>query len=352
MKSNKKVLFLINGLGLGNSTRCFQIFKKLKKENYIVKIITSGNGINFFKNKCPIIQTKQVHYEKTKNKLNIFKFLLNLPKIFNIVILNSKIINNQINIFKPDIIISDSVYFFPNKIFFKKKTIALNNSEMIIKKIFSQPLKLNTILQFLFIEIPDYLISKYIYKYIYSPSLINTVFKDSLNSKIKKLPIISRYENVSVNNKKKKNILIMLSGSSIKTKINLNKEYQKKFNYILLNCFFKFNKKLKNIKYIKKKFNNLGELQNAKIAIINGGYSAIADCIHLCIPMIVIPVENHFEQWVNANIVEKNGFGIVSKNNFEKEIDEINQKYKLIKKKLILNKKKIQKFYFSKKKFF
>lgn len=348
----KKVLLLVNGLGLGNSTRCFQILKKLKKENYKVKIVTSGNGINFFKKNSKIVKIKQVNYEKKNNKLSVLKLLINLPKIIKVIILNSKIINNEIKIFNPNIIISDSVYFFPNKDFYTKITIALNNSEMIIKRIFSQQIKLSIILQFIFIEIPDYLISKYMYDYIYSPSLTNDYSNNEKKSKIKRLPILSRYENIKLNNNKKKNILIMLSGSSFKTKISLRREYQKKFDFILLNYSKKFNNKFKNIKYIKKKFNNKNELNSAKIAIINGGYSAVADCINFCIPMIIMPINNHYEQWVNANIVKRNGYGIISKGNFENEIEEINNNYNYYKKKLILNKKRIKKFYFSKKKFF
>ena len=41
---NKKVLFLINGLGLGNSTRCFAIIERLFQLDTDVSIITSGNG--------------------------------------------------------------------------------------------------------------------------------------------------------------------------------------------------------------------------------------------------------------------------------------------------------------------
>ena len=48
---NKKILFLINGLGLGNSTRCFAIIERLKLLNAEISVITSGNGKWFFSDK-------------------------------------------------------------------------------------------------------------------------------------------------------------------------------------------------------------------------------------------------------------------------------------------------------------
>ena len=38
---NRRILFLINGLGLGNSTRCLAVIEKLIEKNYEVSVITS-----------------------------------------------------------------------------------------------------------------------------------------------------------------------------------------------------------------------------------------------------------------------------------------------------------------------
>ena len=48
---SKKVLFLVNGLGLGNSTRCYAIIESLKKSNSKIYVVTSGNGEWFFRDK-------------------------------------------------------------------------------------------------------------------------------------------------------------------------------------------------------------------------------------------------------------------------------------------------------------
>ena len=40
----KKILFIVNGLGLGNSTRCESIIESLIFKGKTIDIITSGNG--------------------------------------------------------------------------------------------------------------------------------------------------------------------------------------------------------------------------------------------------------------------------------------------------------------------
>ena len=44
----KKILFLVNGLGLGNSIRIYSIIQRLKKQNAELYVVTSGNGKWFY----------------------------------------------------------------------------------------------------------------------------------------------------------------------------------------------------------------------------------------------------------------------------------------------------------------
>ena len=158
----KKVIFLIGGVGLGNSTRCHKLIEWLNNLNYSIVIMSSGNGIEYFSNKSnyEIIKIDQIEYEKNNNKLSIIKSLLKIRLLYKIVKKNSKIINTKIAILNPDLIISDSVYFIPDKNFKKKNTVALNNANLVLKYFFrlkNKPLK---ILPQLFIELIDYLISR------------------------------------------------------------------------------------------------------------------------------------------------------------------------------------------------
>ena len=47
----KRVLFLVNGLGIGISTRCYAVIQRLAERDVEIQVITSGNGTWFFPGK-------------------------------------------------------------------------------------------------------------------------------------------------------------------------------------------------------------------------------------------------------------------------------------------------------------
>jgi len=53
---DKTCLFMINGLGLGNSTRCYAVMQHLVERGFRVHVLTSGNGLTFFRDK-PIVES-------------------------------------------------------------------------------------------------------------------------------------------------------------------------------------------------------------------------------------------------------------------------------------------------------
>ena len=62
---NKRVLFLINGEGLGNSTRCHAIIQKLLKKSIKIGIVAAKNSYWYFSKKnLPIdmFQINQLSY--------------------------------------------------------------------------------------------------------------------------------------------------------------------------------------------------------------------------------------------------------------------------------------------------
>ena len=344
----KNAVLLINGLGLGNSTRCKVLIDWLISNNYKITILTSGNGKDFFNyNKYTITPLDQIDYDKRGDKLSVLKLILNLINIIKIVKRNSKKINDIISEVSADLIISDSIYFFPGKDFKKRYSVALNNSNLVIKYFFkfkNKPLSIYP--QFFFIELFDYLISKLVYKKIWSPVISINDLKNNYDdrSNIYTLPPISRFKN-HFNEKDSQyinNICIMLSGSSFKTKVNFTKDNLKKFNFYLINYNFKLSyETYDNHKYYYKEYDNFNILKKSDIAIINSGYSAISDCINLAIPMILMPINNHAEQYINSAIVKNEEFGIISSGNLNLDLEKISKNYKFFKKKLLDNKKKI-----------
>ena len=77
----KKIIFLINGLGLGNSTRCEALINILKKK-YDIYLVLSGNSEWYFKKKYKNkhICIQSINYKSKNNKINIFNTLLEIVK--------------------------------------------------------------------------------------------------------------------------------------------------------------------------------------------------------------------------------------------------------------------------------
>ena len=96
----KKILFIVNGLGLGNSTRCEAIIESLTTNGHTVDIITSGNGKNYFENKnyfSNLYEFRSFFYAKNKKgKLSIWHTLLSIPKFILFFFNNARLLKSLI----------------------------------------------------------------------------------------------------------------------------------------------------------------------------------------------------------------------------------------------------------------
>ena len=55
-----RILFLVNGLGLGNSTRCHAVMQRLLRRGAEIQIVTSGNGLWYFRSMPELAQLHEV----------------------------------------------------------------------------------------------------------------------------------------------------------------------------------------------------------------------------------------------------------------------------------------------------
>ena len=331
----KKILFLINGLGLGNSTRCSAIIEKLISKNCEVSVITSGNGEWFFQNKIfvkNLFVIDEIKYGSVNNELNILETLKETPKIFKTIKQNSKTIKKVINEMLPNVIVTDSVYL-TNKISNKKTPIvSINNSDIVIQKFKSFSEKPKSIyMQLYCVEQLDYFYHKIVPDKVISPDLIFEKSKSSLKKFNRISPI--------VRNGIKKNFSkspvrggIMLSGSNFGIKVNLKKQYSN----ISLDIIGREEppgwQPKNNIKFHGKIRNNVNLLNSLDFCVVNGGYSAISELFWANIPMIVVPVPNHAEQWINAKQIQDSGCGIIgNENNYEDLIPKLINDYSTFK---------------------
>jgi uncharacterized protein (TIGR00661 family) len=317
----KKILFLINGEGLGNSTRCHAIIEKLLKNNVKIGLVVAKNSYWYFsKKKLPleIYEIDQFSYHISKDgDLSTYKTILKTFNSINLFKKNLTKIKEVVKAFKPEIIISDSNYVFNFLKKFKIPIVAINNSCITIDEYKRYPkIPYSIKPHYYFVEKLDYFYHKTFPDLSISCGITH---KEAINHKnFKNVRPIYR-ENLKIKkDEKKKTCLIMLSGASnLKSFIDLsfiNDEI------IFLNKPNNF-KESKNIKFIPKLHDNLEYLNKADYFIMNSGYSAITEAIHMKKPMITMPINNHSEQWLNAKKVEGKNYGLVA------DLSNLREKY-------------------------
>ena len=309
----KKILFLINGLGLGNSVRIYSIMQRLNLKNTEMSVITSGNGKWFFKNLNIVKELyfiNEIYYGSKNDKISVSNTFLSIFKTIQNIKKNSNTINKIIDKEKPDVIVTDSVYMYPGVKKFKNKP----------KSIYGQ---------YYFIEQLDYLYHKIIPDRIISPCfLTEDIKKNNLRKKIIRVGPIVRLDLKKRLKRKLRRGAIMLSGSNFGVNVNLKNENLEYDLDVIGRSEPLGWKPRKGIIFHGKINNNISLLNNIDFCVVNGGYSALSELFWAKIPMIVVPVPNHSEQWTNAKQIVSAGCGILGhENTYEDLIIELNKNY-------------------------
>src|SRR5262249_18006085 len=64
------------------------------------------------------------------------------------------------------------------------------------------------------------------------------------------------------------------------------------------------------IRFHGKLLDNRALVEKADMVVVNGGFSAVSESFSMRKPLVVIPVPNHAEQWINARTIEHLGVGM------------------------------------------
>lgn len=316
MKNDKKVLFIINGLGLGNSTRCHSIMEKLNDKGYSIDVVTSGNGIEYFKYNASCInklmEIKSLFYKKHNGKLSILGTMLSLPVLALLYMQNLYSLYHILKKQSYDAIVIDSDYtilFLKN--IFRIPVFAINNADIVVNEVKKlKEIPKNIFMQYL-VEKMDYWFHRFCVDFVLSPSILN-----SLNNSAENIyhipPLVRSGLMISENKMIPENILIMLSGSQFATDTRFIENRQNLGN-VTITVIGRNGSSKEQVKYLGKVFNNKNQLNKADILIINAGFSAVSEAALLRKPCVVIPIDNHAEQYINALMMKEKGFAVIAK---------------------------------------
>lgn len=326
----KRILFLVNGYGLGNSTRIHSIIQHIDK-NCEYDIFAYGNSLRYFKQVSGIqnvFQGFSTEYGIKNGEINFLATAGKLFKNFQAIYKSRQLIKDIIKSRHYNLIISDSNF---SPVFLKQrpKLISINNANVIIKR----ALKINKkgcYIQFL-TELGDY-----IYNLLVPDLVISPFFEPCKDTKkILQTSIIVRKEfQHSHQPFKKHHVLVMTGGAeALNQGLSINHNRDDYDLSVLGGDQIKVSGKARKE---KKTFNTNHLMKKSTIVVTNGGFSSISEALAMAKPMVIIPLKGHIEQKINALWIQENSLGLMSSwENLEDSILHIKENYTHFKKALL-----------------
>lgn len=310
-----RVLMLVNGLGLGNSTRCHAIIQRMREQGAEICVITSGNGKWYFDDRSDVPDLRGIeafYYASHNGRISIPRTLMSVGDFRRIARRNAAVVDESIESFRPDVALIDSVYTTAP---FRKRGIpivALNNADVVHKSYRQFQDKPSSIrMQFYAIEEMDYLFHRSRVDLVISPNLDDTL--PEVGGNVRRVgPIVRRdYESEPAAGPVRR-VLVMLSGSRFGSKVALS-DQKFPFHIDIVGREAPSGVALPaNVVFHGRVKDNTEIVRPADLVLVNGGFSAVSEAFSLRKPMVVLPIPNHAEQWVNARTIERLGVGFMA----------------------------------------
>ena len=311
-----KALFLVNGLGLGNSTRCHAIIQRLARHGVTVAVASSGNGLWYFEGRPEIASLTRLdalYYASDGGRISIVRTLASLGDFWKIAQRNTVIIDALLDTFEPDVVIIDSVYTIVPMRRRHIPVVALNNADVVHLSYRRFPDRPRSILfQFYAIEELDYRFHRWRPDLVLSPSLDHTL--PELGGTFRRIgPIVRLGYEASIRAGPIERVLIMLSGSRFGSSVSLTgRAFQFAIDVVgreapgdsSLPAHVQFHGRLRDNRHI---------VDQADVVVANGGFSAVSEAFAMRKPLVVLPIPNHAEQWINARTIVHLGVGVMAR---------------------------------------
>ncbi len=310
-----KVLLLVNGLGLGNSTRCHGVIQRLRDRNARIRIVTSGNGLWYFGNNPDIekvYQTGSLHYGADNGSISISRTLASVGTALATLRANASMLDDILEDYRPDVVVTDSDYVFAPMRQRCIPLVALNNADVVranYQRFGDAPSSVRA--QYYCVETPDSIYHRLIPDLVISPTMMPDRHTDSGNI-VHVGPIVRKgFIAEQANGASGDRAVIMLSGSHFGTPVEIEHNAFGLPVDIVGRDMTSGLAPDSSIRYLGKVTNTLPLLESARAIVVNGGFSAVSEVFCLRKPVVVLPVPRHAEQWSNAREIEELGVGIM-----------------------------------------
>ena len=302
-----KILYGVPGEGLGHATRSQVIIRYLLEQNHDVQVVSSSRAFTMLNNNFPdrVHEIRGFHlaYKNAMvSKAKTFATTLKTaPQKLKENFAKYRKIHDQ---FSPGLVISDFEsfsYFFAK--YHKLPIISIDNMQVLSRGQLDIKIPEN--------QKKNFKIGRGIVKakvprcqhYLITSFFPAFLLKDRTTI----VPPIIRDQVLTVTPTNGPHILVYQSSTTQKNLISILQQMP-------LETFrvYGFNKTENHGNVQLRNFSEQGfidDLSSAKAVITNGGFSLISEAIYLHKPICSIPLENQFEQFMNAAYVEKLGYG-------------------------------------------
>lgn len=323
------LLYIVNGLGMGNATRCHAVIQHHDPAAFAVDVITSGNGLRYFRAAGEVRNVEEfesLNYAKDSGgDLSIIRSVLALPKMVGHYVSNLRTLRARIREGRYSAIIIDSDY---TVVFAKRLAgvpiIAINNADIIVAEgAKHRPLPAGVRMQYL-VERLDNLYHRIVPDHVISPALART---DTAGKIVHAPPLVRTQVRRREHTGKIRHVLVMLSGSDF----GMSTEFLKDVALppdASVDVIGREGVSDDRVTYHGKVLDNADLLNRADVMVINAGFSAVSEAVVLGCPAVVIPVANHAEQFVNAAMISELGLGVqADRDNVSAQISHLIEHY-------------------------
>src|SRR5262245_34126475 len=312
-------LFIINGLGMGNSTRCFAIIEHLYDRGATIHVLTSGNGLEFFQDKKQIASLTPMasfFYAVRNGGISAWQTVASLRVLAERAREKKAQLERLLTAVCPAVAVVDSEYMVGPLRQRAIPVVGLNNSEVVVTEYLraaNNPPSVRS--HFWCIECGDYIFHRHFCDLVLSSAPLLTPTR---HHKFKRIGLILRRgllpaiqcaaPRPSVRPREMKNVLVMLSGSIHASDISFTRSHLP----FHVDVVGRSGSSKGDVVFHGRVMDNIDFLMNADALVVNAGYSAFSEAVALGKPTIIIPVARHAEQLVNARFVEQLGCGFIA----------------------------------------
>jgi UDP:flavonoid glycosyltransferase YjiC (YdhE family) len=319
---NNRLLFLVGGYGLGNSTRCDAVIGRLVELGYEVDAVTSANSADYFrasKNVRRRFVEEPLGYGKSGGRLSLGRTILQIPATIGRILKNSLALRRLLNSRRYRAVVVDSSYSILGAMGTDVVRIAINNSRTTVRRFAALKNAPAGLKGHFLIERLDFLFHRLFYDFVLSIELDGV---GDENSQFISIPPIARERAVRAPSESAipRAVLVLLGGSEMSSAPETIPDgaWPPQIRTIRARSYAA--PRDPRVALYTEAENTLDLIEQSDLLVIQGGLSSISEAVVYKRPALVLPLESHAEQYVNAMILEEKGLGLVAdrENFFEK----------------------------------